>query len=193
MSPDYRLVVVITGPSGVGKGTLIRELRAEIPELGYSISATTRPARPGEQDGVNYYFLSPEQFAGRVQEHGFIEHAEYAGNQYGTLRSEIDRHVSERQPVLLEIELAGARQIRESVPEALQIFVAPPSMEALRTRLIGRGTDSPEQVEKRLKIAEAEVAARTEFDVQVVNDRLEDATDELTRIIRDRLDQVKRS
>lgn len=184
---DYRSVIVITGPSGVGKGTLVRKLKAQIPELTYSISATTRKPRPGEQDGVDYHFLSAGQFAQKVAAKEFIEHAEYSGKDYGTLRSEVDRHLQAGAPVILEIELQGARQIRERLPEALLIFIAPPSFEALKTRLVGRGTDTSEQIAKRLKTATGELAARDEFDVQVVNDRLDDAMTELVRTVRDRI------
>lgn len=184
---DYRSVIVITGPSGVGKGTLIRELKAQIPELTYSISATTRSSRPGEQDGVDYHFLTQDQFAKKVAAKEFVEYAEYSGRSYGTLRSEIDRHLRAGAPVILEIELQGARQVRERLPEALLIFIAPPSFEALKTRLVGRGTDTPEQIAKRLETAKGELAAQDEFDVQVVNDRLDDAVIELTRTVRDRI------
>lgn len=184
---DYRSVIVITGPSGVGKGTLIRELKSRIPELAYSISATTRDPRPGERDGVDYHFLTPDEFAKRVEADGFVEYAEYSGNHYGTLRSEIDRHLRAGRPVILEIELQGARQIREQLPEALSIFIAPPSFDALKNRLVGRGTDAPEQVAKRLETAKVELAARDEFDVQVVNDRLDDAIEELAGVVRKRV------
>ena len=135
-------VFVITGPSGVGKGTLIRTLRERVPELALSVSATTRAPRPGEEDGVDYHFLSPEEFERRVRAGEFVEHARYSGRRYGTLRSELERRLAAGAPVVLEIELQGARQVRESLPDAVQIFIAPPGAEALRTRLIGRGTDS---------------------------------------------------
>ena len=184
---DYRSVIVIVGPSGVGKGTLIRELQDRIPELAYSISATTRKPRPEERDGTDYYFLSEADFQAKVTAGEFVEHAQYSGHWYGTLRSEIDRHLAAGKPVILEIELQGARQIRERLPEALEIFIAPPSLKALQARLVGRGTDTPEQVAKRLQTAEQELAARDEFAVQVVNDRLEDAITELTGIVRNQI------
>jgi guanylate kinase len=177
-------VFVITGPSGVGKGTLIRSLRERIPELELSVSATTRDPRPGEEDGADYHFLSDEEFQRRVDAGEFVEHATYSGRRYGTLRSELDRRTAAGRPVVLEIEVQGARQIRETMPEALQVFIAPPSREALRARLVGRGTDDPEQIEARLGVAEEELAAQDEFRKVVVNDRLEDAVDELTRIVR---------
>ena len=181
-------VFVITGPSGVGKGTLIRSLRERLPELALSVSATTRPPRPGEVHGVDYHFLSEADFQRRVDAGEFVEHATYSGRRYGTLRSELEKRTSEGRPVVLEIEVQGARQVREAMPEALQVFIAPPSTEALRARLVGRGTDDPEQVEARLRTAERELEAQHEFGHVVVNDRLEDAVDELTRIVQEALD-----
>ena len=180
-------VFVITGPSGVGKGTLIRTLRERVPELALSVSATTRAPRPGEEDGRDYHFLTDEEFERRVREGDFVEHARYSGRRYGTLRSELERRLAAGEPVVLEIEVQGARQIREAMPEAVQVFIAPPSEEALRTRLVGRGTDSPEDVELRLRTAAEELAARDEFDHKVVNDRLDDAVQDLVDIVRERL------
>jgi guanylate kinase len=180
-------VFVITGPSGVGKGTLIRSLRDRIPELELSVSATTRPPRPGEEDGVDYHFLDAAEFERRVAAGDFVEHATYSGRRYGTLRSELERRVRDGHPVVLEIEVQGARQVRRAMPEALQVFIAPPSREALRARLVGRGTDDQAQVAARLRTADAELDARHEFAHVVVNDRLEDAVDELTAIVRDAL------
>jgi guanylate kinase len=181
-------VFVITGPSGVGKGTLIRGLMERLPQLELSVSATTRKPRPGERDGSDYHFLSPEEFDRRVREGDFVEHADYAGRRYGTLRSELDRRVGAGVPVVLEIEVQGARQVREAMPEAVQVFIAPPSREALRTRLIGRGTDDSEEVERRLDVAEEELAAQSEFGHVVVNDRLDDALDELAAVVSAHLD-----
>ncbi len=177
--------VVITGPSGVGKGTLIRSLRERMPELQLSISATTRLPRAGETQDVDYHFMSAEDFERHVAAGDFVEHADYAGARYGTLRSELQTRASSGGPVVLEIEVQGARQVRESMPEAVQVFIAPPSMDALRVRLVGRGTDSQEQVDARLRTAEAELVAQDEFAHVVVNDRLEDAVDELVEIVRD--------
>ncbi len=176
-------VFVITGPSGVGKGTLIRGLLDRVPELELAISATTRPARPGERHGVDYYFLTPEEFERRMANGEFVEHATYSGNRYGTLRSELDRLLREGVPVVLEIEVQGARQVRRAMPEAEAVFIAPPSRDALRARLVGRGTDDPEQVDERLRTAERELRAQAEFEHAVVNDRLEEATDELAQIV----------
>jgi guanylate kinase len=176
-------VFVITGPSGVGKGTLIRGLLERVPELELSISATTRDPRPGERDGVDYHFLDAEEFERRAQAGDFVEHAAYSGRRYGTLRSELERRLADGAPVVLEIEVQGARQVRESLPDAVLVFIAPPSTEALRVRLVGRGTDAGEQIEQRLATAERELTARSEFAHVVVNDRLEQATDELAAIV----------
>jgi guanylate kinase len=173
-------VLVITGPSGVGKGTLIRLLLDRFPRMALSVSATTRAPRPGERDGVDYRFLSPEVFQARIDAGDFLEWAEYAGNRYGTLRSELER---DAHPLVLEIEVQGARQVRERVPEAVSVFIAPPSDEALRTRLVGRGSDAPEQIERRLEVAREELAAEGEFDHVVVNDDLEGAVARLSDLV----------
>jgi guanylate kinase len=177
-------VFVITGPSGVGKGTLIRTLLQRVPELRLAVSATTRRPRPGETHGVDYHFLSDDEFERRVQAGEFVEHARYSGRRYGTLRSELEQRLTGGYPVVLEIEVQGARQIREAMPEAVQIFIAPPSEEALRTRLVGRGTDPPEQIAARLDTARKELSAQGEFAHVVVNDRLEDASDALEQCVR---------
>jgi guanylate kinase len=173
-------VLVITGPSGVGKGTLIRALLERFPELELSVSATTRPPRPGEENGKDYWFLSPEEFEKRLENGEFLEHAEYAGNRYGTLRSELDRA---QNGLVLEIELQGARQVRTALPEATQVFIKPPSLDALRTRLIGRGAEDEAQIARRLAVAERELAAESEWNYVIVNDRLEDAVDQLADLV----------
>jgi guanylate kinase len=157
-------------------------------QLELSVSATTRAPRPGERDGVDYHFLTREEFDRRVAEGDFVEHADYAGRSYGTLRSELEVRVRAGVPVVLEIEVQGARQVRSSVPGAVQVFIAPPTLEALRTRLIGRGTDDAQEVERRLGVAEEELSALSEFAHVVVNDRLEDALEQLTAIVAGELD-----
>ncbi len=176
-------VFVITGPSGVGKGTLIRGLMERVPQLALSVSATTRPPRAGERDGVDYHFLTEPEFQRRVAAGEFVEHASYAGRRYGTLRSELDDRLREGVPVVLEIEVQGARQVRSTMPDAVQVFIAPPSLEALEQRLAQRGTDGTEDVQRRLQVAEQELHARSEFGYVVVNDDLSRALDELVAIV----------
>src|ERR671916_267589 len=180
-------VFVITGPSGVGKGTLIRTLLERVGELELSVSATTRRPRPGETEGVAYHFLSEDEFERRARGGDFVEHARYSGRRYGTLRSELGHRLAGGRPVVLGPEDQGARQIREAMPEAVQIFIAPPSEEALRTRLVGRGTDDPEQVAARLATAREELRAQDEFAYVVINDRLEEASDALEDCVRSHL------
>jgi len=180
-------VFVITGPSGVGKGTLIAGLRDRVPELELSVSATTRPPREGERDGRDYHFLSPGEFDRRARAGEFLEFAAYGGNRYGTLRSEVDRRIAAGIPVVLEIEVQGARQVRAAMPESVQAFIAPPEPGVLRERLEGRGADSDAAITERLRTAELELEAQDEFAHVVVNDDIERATDELERIVRDAL------
>jgi guanylate kinase len=177
-------VFVITGPSGVGKGTLIRGLLERVPRLELSVSATTRKPRPGERDGVDYHFLTPEQFEERARAGGFLEHATYSGNRYGTLRSEVVGRLERGIPVVLEIEVQGARQVREALPDAVAVFIAPPSPAALRERLLRRGTDTPAEMERRLRTAEIELQAQYGFRHVIVNDEVERATEELAVVVR---------
>jgi guanylate kinase len=180
--PGGRLFV-ITGPSGVGKGTLIRRLLERMPQLELSVSATTRPPRPGERDGVEYHFESEEEFDRMARDGELLEHATYSGHRYGTPRAEVEPRLAAGSSVVLEIEVQGARQVREAMPEAIQVFIAPPSPDALRERLEGRATDRPEEIERRLSAAEEELAARSEFGHVVVNDDLDRATDELAALV----------
>lgn len=177
-------VFVITGPSGVGKGTLIRALRDLLPELELSTSATTRPPRAGEIDGVDYHFLDRDEFDRRVADGRFLEHATYSGNRYGTLRSEVEERNARGVPVVLEIEVQGARQIRATMPEAVQVFIAPPDPADLRRRLERRGTDDAATIAARLAVAEAELEARSEFPHTVVNDDIDRAAGDLAAIVR---------
>ena len=171
-------VLVITGPSGVGKGTLIHRLLDELPGAELSVSATTRPPRDGEVNGRDYHFLAASEFERRVRRGEFVEHAEYAGNRYGTLRSELQRPA---RLIVLEIDLQGARQVRASMPEAEQVFIAPPDddLDELERRLVARGDESDEQIGVRLDVAREELAAQDEFRHRVVNADAEQAAREL--------------
>jgi guanylate kinase len=179
--------LVVTGPSGVGKGTLIRSLRERVPGLTLAISATTREPRPGELDGVDYHFLDGDEFARRVDAGEFVEHADYSGRRYGTLRSELERGLTSGDVVVLEIEVQGARQVRQAIPDAVAVFIAPPGEDALRERLTRRGTDAQPQIERRIATARGELAAKDEFRHVIVNDDLDRATDELTALVQSAL------
>ena len=181
-------VFVITGPSGVGKGTLIRRLLQRVPALELSVSATTRQPRPGERPGIDYHFLSDEEFDARIAAEDFLEYAGYSGNRYGTLRSELQRRLAQGVPIVLEIEVQGARQVRAAMPEAIAVFIAPPSPAALHERLLRRGTDTPEQIGVRLRTAERELAARDEFSHVIVNDDLDASAAQLEEIVTAALD-----
>ena len=172
-------ILVITGPSGVGKGTLIKGLLERVPGLELAVSATTRKPRAGEVNGVDYHYLSADDFDRRVAAGEFVEHAEYAGNRYGTLKSELSRPA---RGIVLEIDVQGARQVRERLPEAKLIFIEPPSFEDLEKRLAERGSDRPEQIERRLAAARDELEAAGEFDHRVVNDDLQRALQELSEL-----------
>lgn len=176
-------LIVFTGPSGVGKGTLLRQLLQRYPDIQLSVSATTRQPRPGETHGEHYYFVSRPEFDAMVQNGELLEWAEFAGNCYGTPRQPLDEMISRGAVVILEIELEGARQVRQTRPEAPQIFVMPPSLEELENRIRHRGQDSEAAIAKRLARAQVEIDAATEFDIQIVNDDLERALQELELIV----------
>ena len=175
-------VVVVAGPTAVGKGTVTRRLLEKYPEVYLSVSATTRDPRPGEVDGIHYFFWSPERFDDAVKDGDMLEWALVHGrNRYGTPRSAVEAARAEGRAVILEIDLEGARQVRSSMPDARFVFLAPPSWDVLVERLVGRGTESPEEQERRLETARVEMAAEKEFDVTIVNDDLDEAVDALAR------------
>ncbi len=176
-------LIVITGPSGVGKGTLVKRLLKEQKNIWLSISATTRLPREGEEDGKDYLFLDKNQFIDLIKENGFLEWAEFAGNFYGTPKSEVKQKLSEGKMVLLEIELEGARQVRKTCPDGFHIFILPPSFKELEKRIISRGTESADAINKRLIRAKEEIKAQNEFDAIVVNDNLEKAFLQIKNII----------
>jgi len=176
-------LIVLTGPSGVGKGTLMQLLLQRHPQLYLSISVTTRSPRPGEIHGKDYYFVSREEFRQMVDRGELLEWAEFAGNCYGTPRQPVAEKIGEGKTAILEIELEGARQIRGSFPEVLRIFILPPSMEELEQRLRSRGQDSEEAIARRLRRAQAEINAAGEFDYKVINDNKEAALQEIEAIL----------
>ena len=184
MQRDVVPIFVIGGPSGEGKGTVLREFMSRAPDCWVSISATTRPPRPGEIDGIHYHFVSEDRFDEMIAGNELLEWAVVHGkHRYGTPRGPVEEAAAAGRTVILEVDLAGARQIRHSLPEAQQIFLLPPSWEELEHRLRGRGTESPEQIERRLVTARTEMEAQSEFDMIVRNDSVSRATDELLHIM----------
>ena len=174
---------VISGPSGAGKGTLVARVLQSVPDAWLSVSATTREPREGEVDGVHYYFVSKRVFKEMISEDALLEWAEYSGNYYGTPIQSVYDHMSAGEQVILEIDVQGAFQIREKVGSAKLVFIEPPSIEELERRLRGRGTESEDSVQRRLKAAEVELSRKEEYDIQLVNDDLEIATNELVAYI----------
>jgi guanylate kinase len=177
---------VLSGPSGVGKSTVVAHMRKVHPEVWLSVSATTRKPRPGERHGIHYFFVEDEEFDKLIANGELLEWAEFAGNRYGTPRKAVLDRLAAGEPVLLEIDLQGARQVRESMAEAELVFLAPPSWDELVRRLTGRGTEAPEVIERRLAAARVELAAEKEFDVTLVNTSVEDVSRELLALILNR-------
>jgi guanylate kinase len=183
MPPTSRLTV-LAGPTAVGKGTVSTYIRDNYPEVWLSVSATTRPPRPGEVDGVHYFFVSPERFDELVATGQMLEWAVVHGvNRYGTIRSTVEQAMAEGKSVLLEIDLQGARQVKESMPEANFVFLAPPSWDEMVRRLVGRGTETPDEQRRRLETAKLELAAEPEFNFTVINDDVKRAADELVSLM----------
>jgi guanylate kinase len=180
--PAARLVV-LSGPSGVGKDSVIELIRARSPWVWLSVSVTTRPKRDYEVDGVHYNFVSRAEFERMVADGHLLEWAEFAGNMYGTPRAPVEARIAVGIPVLLKIDLQGARQVRNAMPEALLVFLAPPSPEELKRRLVGRGTEDEETLRRRLQHADEELAAEPEFDVTIVNHFVEQAADDLLGLL----------
>lgn len=177
---------VFTGPSGAGKGTLLSRLREQDDRLFYSISATTRAPRPGETDGVQYYFLTKADFEQKIAQNSFLEYACYVENYYGTLEAPVNEKLDEGYDVILEIEVQGAMQVHEKRPDAVMVFIAPPSFEELAARLRGRGTEDEEKVLKRLETAKEELGHQHKFDYVIVNDEIDRAVDEIKAIFQAR-------
>ncbi|HKH76787.1 MAG TPA: guanylate kinase [Rubrobacteraceae bacterium] len=178
-------LIVVSGPSGAGKSTLIRQALEAVPELAYSVSATTRAPREGEVDGRDYVFLSREQFERWIEEGRFLEWAEYSGNLYGTPEEKVEEYLDEGWSVILEIELQGARMVREKRPDAVMVFVRAPNLEETRKRLLGRATETVEALEARMTTAISEVAARDEFDYEIVNSEREQAREDMLKTMRE--------
>ena len=176
-------LTVLSGPSGVGKSTVVRELRAHHPEVWLSVSATTRFPRPGEADGVHYHFVTEDRFVELVSSGGLLEWAEFAGHRYGTPRGPVLERLAAGVPVLLEIELQGARQVRVAMPDAQLVFLAPPSWDELVRRLTRRGTEPQDVIDRRLATAREEMAAESEFDVSLVNTSVQDVVDRLLALM----------
>ncbi|TDC87342.1 guanylate kinase [Saccharopolyspora aridisoli] len=176
-------LTVVSGPSGVGKSSVLSEVRRQVPEVYFSVSATTRAPRPGEIDGVHYHFVSVAEFERMIADGEMLEHARYAGNFYGTPRKPVQEAIAAGKPAVLEIELQGARQVRSAWPDAQLVMLLPPSWDELVDRLTGRGTEPADVVERRLAAARDELAAEPEFDETVVNADVQSATSELVRLI----------
>lgn len=183
MGIDKGLLLVLSGPSGVGKGTVCKALRPKMPNLVYSVSATTRKPREGEVDGVNYFFKSKEEFEQMIQQDELLEWAEYVGNFYGTPRKFVEDTLASGKDVILEIEVQGALQVKQKFPEGIFLFLAPPDLEELQSRIVGRGTESEDTIRKRMDMARYEIELMDQYDYVVVNDVIDSACSRIDAII----------
>ena len=184
MGEAKRKIFVISGPSGCGKNTVYDELKKRIPDVQQTVSATTREKREGETDGIDYYFIPKEEFLKKIEQGEFVEYVRYGENYYGTLKSEIKRLADEGKTVILIIEVNGAANIKRLLPDAVSVFITPPSFDELTKRIVGRGTNSAEDIKKRIEIAKEEMRFKDMYDYCVVNDRLEDCVDRISKIIK---------
>jgi len=186
------LLVVVSGPAGVGKGTVVSRAREKNRNIVYSVSATSRKPRPGEVDGINYYFVSREQFKEMIRQKELIEWVEYCGNFYGTPRAYVDEQLKKGRIVLLEIEVKGAGNIKKQYPECVSIFIAPPDLDELKKRIINRGTEPPDVIEKRMQRAEKEMEHISEYDYVILNDTVENSSNKLLEILEIELEAAKK-
>ena len=177
------LLIVVSGASGTGKGTVCKRILDDLPEVAYSISATTRKPRPGEVDGKEYYFLSVDEFKAWIAEEKFLEYAEVYGNFYGTPLNKIEERLNRGEDILLEIDVQGALEVKRKCPDGVYIFLLPPSLEELKSRIEGRGTETPESLARRLKNAVAEIKIGLEYDYAVVNDTIDNAVEQIKAIL----------
>ena len=191
-SKKQGILIIISAPSGAGKGSIIKEMCEQNENLWVSISATTRNPRPNDQDGVTYYFLSKEEFEEKLKENYFLEYTSYAGNYYGTPKKQIQEHLDQGQDVILEIEIEGAMNVKKRVPEALCVFIMPPSLKELKRRLENRGTDTKEKILERFKIAYKEMNEVTKYNYVVINDDIKVAADKIISIIKEEKCRVDR-
>ncbi|MBD2871459.1 guanylate kinase [Paenibacillus arenilitoris] len=180
---DKGLLIVLSGPSGVGKGTVCSVLRGKMPDLVYSVSATTRQPRQGEVEGVNYFFKSKEQFQDMIKHDALLEHAEYVGNYYGTPREFVERTLASGKDVILEIEVQGALKVKQKFPEGIFVFLLPPSLDELKQRITGRGTESLDTINNRMTVAVEEMNLLRHYDYAVLNDEIDAACDRIRSII----------
>jgi guanylate kinase len=184
-------LLIVSGPAGVGKGTVISEALKQLDRISYSVSCTTRAPRPGEIDGVNYHFLSEEEFRKMVGEGLFLEWANVHGHLYGTRRDIVEASLAKGSDILLEIDVQGALQVKEKMPEAVTIFILPPSFDELVRRLKSRGTETPEEIAVRVKNAETELGYAQRYDYQIVNDKIADAAQKFIQIVKQYREEPK--